>query len=365
MNKILISGYYGFNNLGDEAILETIIGRIRHTVDGADIAVLSATPERTAKNYGVSAYNRKSIPSVLKALWRCDVLISGGGSLLQDVTSKLSIKYYLAIILLAKMMGKKVMVYSQGIGPIRKERNRFITKMILNHVDCITVREENSKTDLRDLGLIEKAIGVTADPVIDLNPADENKGLALLKQSSGNWTADKITIGFALRSKDFVTEADYEQLKQTIDGLLPNYQLAFIPFHYNEDLQVLKRLQGDYGDQLIIVTERFGTSEILGIIGCFDVLVGVRLHSLIFAAVQNVLPIGVSYDPKIDYFMETLGMHTLCEVSEMTAEGLQAEIERLLSNQEKYRAELRSVVDMLKHKIDDNDRLLLNLLKRG
>lgn len=365
MNKILISGYYGFNNLGDEAILETIIGRIRHTVDAVDISVLSATPERTEKNYKVKAYNRKRISSVLKALWNCDVLISGGGSLLQDVTSKLSIKYYLAIILLAKLMGKKVMVYSQGIGPIRKERNRFITRIILNHVDCITVREEKSKTDLRELGLTEKMIGVTADPVIDLSPADQEKGLTLLKKSSGKWQEGKITVGFALRSKDFQTEADYEHLKATIDELLPHYQLAFIPFHYNEDLQVLKRLQSDYGEQLIIVTERFGTSEILGIIGCFDVLVGVRLHSLIFAAVQNVLPIGVSYDPKIDYFMETLGMNTLCEVTEMTAQALQSEIERLLENKKEYKEALRGVVDTLKHKIDDNDRLLLNLLKRG
>lgn len=365
MNKILISGYYGFNNLGDEAILETIIGRIRHMVPEADVAVLSATPERTAKIYQVQAYNRKSIPSVLKALWKSDVLISGGGSLLQDVTSKMSIKYYLAIILLAKLMGKKVMVYSQGIGPIHKESNRLITKVILGQVDCITVREENSKTDLRELGLIDKNIGVTADPVIDLPAADPELGLKLLKQSSGKWQENRKTVGFALRSKDFQTAAAHDKLIETIDGLLPTYQLAFIPFHYNEDLQILKKLKEAYGDKLIIVTERFNTSEILSIIGCFDVLVGVRLHSLIFAAVQNVLPIGVSYDPKIDYFMETLGMNTLCQVSEMTAESLQTEIERLLAERDIQKEHLKNVVAALKKKIDDNDRLLLNLLKRG
>lgn len=365
MNKILISGYYGFNNLGDEAILETIIGRIRHTVKDADISVLSATPERTSSNYQVASYNRKSIPSVLKALWNCDVLISGGGSLLQDVTSKMSIKYYLAIILLAKIMGKKVMVYSQGIGPIHKEGNRFITKMILNHVDCITVREENSKTDLRELGLVGKEIGVTADPVIDLPAADQVKGLELLKQSSGIWQDGRTTVGFALRSKDFQTEEAYNKLLDTIEGMISDYQLVFIPFHYNEDLVILKRLKEAYGDRVVIVMERFNTSEILGVIGCFDVLVGVRLHSLIFAAVQNVLPIGVSYDPKIDYFMETLSMNTLCEVSDMTAEKLKLEIERLLGNKAQYKAQLRAVVEELKHKIDDNDRLLLNLLKRG
>ena len=365
MNKILISGYYGFNNLGDEAILETIIARIRHMVANADISVLTATPERTAKNYQVEGCNRKSIPSVLRALWNCDVLISGGGSLLQDVTSKMSIRYYLAIILLAKLMGKKVMVYSQGIGPIHKERNRFITKMILNHVDCITVREENSKTDLRELGLNSKEIGVTADPVIDLPEVDKALGLQILKQSSGNWQDDRVTIGFALRSKDFQTEASYDQLIGTIDGLIERYQLVFIPFHYNEDVQILKKLKETYGDRIISVMERFDTKETLSIIGCFDVLVGVRLHSLIFAAVQNVLPIGISYDPKIDYFMETLEMHTLCQVSEISADVIHAEIQRLLNEKDNYKTHLRQVVEVLKHKIDDNDRLLLNLLKRG
>lgn len=365
MNKILISGYYGFNNLGDEAILETVIGRIRHTVDDVHIAVLSATPEKTARIYGVEAHNRKKIGSVLRAIWQCDILVSGGGSLLQDVTGKMSIKYYLAIILLAKLMGKRVMVYSQGIGPIEKEGNRWLTRIVLSHVDCITVREENSKIDLREIGLGGIAIGVTADPVIDLPAADPKIGLELLKQTGGQWNTDKPTIGFALRSKDFQTEVLYENLKRTIDGLMDSYQLAFIPFHYNEDLQILQRLQKDYGKDLLIVTERYNTAQSLSIIGCFDALVGVRLHSLIFAAVQNVLPIGISYDPKIDYFMETLGMHTTCQVSEISPEILNDALSKLLADQESQRASLKKVVEELKHKIDDNDRLLLNLLKRG
>lgn len=365
MNKILISGYYGFNNLGDEAILETVIGRIRRTVGDVQITVLSATPDQTAHIYNVKAHDRKKIGTVLRAIWDCDVLVSGGGSLLQDVTGKMSIKYYLAIILLAKLMGKRVMVYSQGIGPIQKEGNRWLTRAVLSHVDCITVREENSKLDLLEIGLAGKPIGVTADPVIDLPAADPKVGLELLKQTGGTWHADKPTIGFALRSKDFQTDELYANLRRTIDGLKNNYQLAFIPFHYNEDLQILKRLQNDYGKELLIVTERHNTAQSLSIIGCFDALIGVRLHSLIFAAVQNVLPIGISYDPKIDYFMETLGMHTTCQVSEISPEILSDALSKLLADQDAQRALLKKVVEELKHKIDDNDRLLLNLLKRG
>lgn len=365
MNKILISGYYGFNNLGDEAILETIIGRIRQSVPDAEIAVLTKTPERTMKQYQIKAYHRAKPLEVLKALMKCNLLISGGGSLLQDVTSKLSILYYLAIILMAKILGKKVMVYSQGIGPIHKEGNRILTKMILNHVDCITVREENSKLDLREIGLQTKAIEVTADPVIDLHPVNPEKGRGILQKSNPSWDASKPTVGFALRSKDFQTTESYENLKACLEAMLTKHQLAFIPFHYNEDLAILKQLESDFGSRLTLMTERLSTEEMLSVIGCFNVLVGVRLHSLIFAAVQNVMPIGVSYDPKIGYFMNTLEMNTLCDVNAMNAQILNEEIERLYANQEKIEKHLANVVESLKHKIDDNDRLLLRLLKRG
>lgn len=365
MNKILISGYYGFNNLGDEAILETIIHRIRHAIPASDIRVLSATPERTSENYGVKACNRKQFTSVMKALMDCDVLISGGGSLLQDVTSKLSIKYYLAIILMAKLLGKRVMVYSQGIGPINKESNRILTKWILSLVDCITVREENSKEDLLALGLRGKKIGVTADPVIDLEPVNTSLGASCLQEANETYEASKKTVGFALRSKDFQTEEAYTQLKETIDQLLQSYQLAFIPFHYNEDLVILRRLEADYGKRIVVVTKRYHTTEILAMMGCFEVLIGVRLHSLIFAAVQNTLPIGISYDPKIDYFMQTLGMGVLCEVSAISGKALEQEIERLLANKEEEQEKLKAIVQTLRHKIDENDQALLNLLKRG
>ena len=82
-----------------------------------------------------------------------DVLISGGGSLLQDVTSKNGILYYLGIIKLAQLLGKKVMVYAQGIGPIREPRNRKLTAKILNKVQAITVRDFESRTELLEMGI--------------------------------------------------------------------------------------------------------------------------------------------------------------------------------------------------------------------
>ncbi len=107
MNKILISGYYGYDNLGDEAVLETILNNIRSVIEDSEITVLSSNPIATTAKYDVNSVGRSSIMGVIKALSKCDVLISGGGSLLQDVTSRLSIFYYLLIIMFGRMMGKR------------------------------------------------------------------------------------------------------------------------------------------------------------------------------------------------------------------------------------------------------------------
>lgn len=108
MYNILISGYYGFDNIGDESILRTLITSLREKIPDCRLTVLSHNPASTREKYGVEAVERMSPGAILRAVRRCDMLISGGGSLLQDVTSSKSIHYYLFIIRLAKLLGKKV-----------------------------------------------------------------------------------------------------------------------------------------------------------------------------------------------------------------------------------------------------------------
>ncbi|MBR7081800.1 MAG: polysaccharide pyruvyl transferase family protein, partial [Oscillospiraceae bacterium] len=144
MYKILISGYYGFNNIGDESILRTVVDNLREKMTDIDITILSHDPKDTESKYGVKAVDRMSLRGIIKAVRDCDMLISGGGSLLQDVTSKKSILYYLFIMRLALMFGKKVFIYSQGIGPIDRPRNRRLTARVLKKVHGIVVRDENS-----------------------------------------------------------------------------------------------------------------------------------------------------------------------------------------------------------------------------
>ncbi len=127
MYNILISGYYGFNNIGDESILRTVIDNLREKLPDVEITVLSQDPAQTAEKYAVKAARRMNLWDIFRSVWKCDMLLSGGGSLLQDATSSRSILYYLFILRLAQLLGKRTFIYSQGIGPIFEKRNRKLT----------------------------------------------------------------------------------------------------------------------------------------------------------------------------------------------------------------------------------------------
>ena len=124
MKKVLISGYYGFDNYGDEMILSLLLDKLKD----CKVTVLSSNPRKTFNTYGVHTVNTFSQPHLFKELTTCDVLISGGGSLLQNVTSNASLWFYLSIIKLAQAFRKETVIFAQGIGPIKGGFSTSLTK---------------------------------------------------------------------------------------------------------------------------------------------------------------------------------------------------------------------------------------------
>ena len=176
MYNILISGYYGFDNIGDESILRTLVTSLRERIPDCSLTVLSHDPAATREKYGVEAVERMPPLAIARAVRRCDMLISGGGSLLQDVTSSKSLHYYLAIIRFAQLLGKKVFIYSQGIGPIEKDADRRATARALRRADGIVVRDERSAALLAEIGVPAERVVITADPVIRMKKTDRAVG---------------------------------------------------------------------------------------------------------------------------------------------------------------------------------------------
>ena len=364
MYKILISGYYGFNNIGDESILRTVIDNLREKLPDVDITVLSQDPERTAEKYAVKSVRRMSLPDIFRAVRRCDLLLSGGGSLLQDATSGRSILYYLFILRLAQLLGKQTFIYSQGIGPISTPRNRRLTASILRRADGIVVRDAKSRDLLLEIGVPGQLVHVTADPVIRVKRPDPAQGLRILEREG--CPKERLTVGWAVKARKPNREF-LQEVYRCILWLREEYgaDSVLIPFFYDEDVgvceDVARRLKGKAG----CLRQKYLSEETLSIIGCMDVLVGVRLHSLIYAAVMGVPMIGVSYDPKVDSFLASIERPTHFTVENFTLEGFQSAFAETIRDREKICDTTARCLEGLVSKLDLNEELIQMLMEQS
>ena len=363
MYNILISGYYGFDNIGDESILRTLITSLREKIPDCSLTVLSHNPASTREKYGVEAVERMSPGAILRAVRQCDMLISGGGSLLQDVTSSKSIHYYLFIIRLAKLLGKKVFIYSQGIGPIDHAFNRRATARALKKADGIVVRDERSAKLLEQIGLPQERIVITADPVIRMKRPDRTVGREILARA-GIKKDGRLTVGWAIREKNrdstFVRE-----ITECIRWLRENYdaESVLIPFHYEEDREVCSVIAERTNGAAKCLSEKYLSEDMLSIIGNMDVLVGVRLHSMIYAAIMGVPIIGVSYDPKCTAFLNSVGLDSLSTRETFSAEAFKAEFARVLETGKEQTAAVAENMRRLQKKLDTNEEMIRDIME--
>ncbi len=364
MIQILISGYYGFNNIGDESILRAVVDNLRSKLNDIEITVLSQNPASTAQKYGVNSVNRKSVKDIIKAVRKCDLLISGGGSLLQDVTSKKSILYYLMIMWAAFFFRKKVFIYSQGIGPILSKINRRLTAATLRHAHDIVVRDEASKELLIEIGIKGERIIVTADPVLRIKQAELSVGREILIKEGFTPDPGRMTVGFAIREKK--TDSNFvDEIGISIRRLIDEYQaqIVLIPFHYSEDMAVIEEIQARLGNDVCCIRHKYLTNEMLSIIGNMDILVGVRLHALIHAAIMDVPMIAISYDPKINSFMHSIDMKAMCSVYDFKNDFFIEEFDKTVTRADAIKEKVRNRIEVLIKKLDNNEALIKELMR--
>lgn len=337
--KVLLSGYYGFDNSGDDAILYAIIQEIRKRDPSTYIRVLSYNPGRTHEIYRVSTTQRFYLPALIRAVKSCDLLISGGGSLLQDVTSSRSLYYYLGVILLAKLFNKKVYVYANGVGPIDKGINRKLTRFVLNKVDLITLRDEDSHQLMQELKITKPRMEVTADPVYALENIETEKVTEILKRE--DIPTERPYIGVSVRNWKNHEEI-IDKLSIAFDEIYDTLGIdyLFIPLHYPDDLNFSKKVKERMKHQNAchIVGGEYNVDEIKGLVGRCELMLAMRLHALIYAVTELTPIVGLSYDPKVQAHLEGLEINESVDIEDFTPEDL---VEQVLSAYTK-RTESRS-----------------------
>lgn len=341
MSKIVISGYYGFANAGDEAMLTAIVKALRSTEKSVELTVISGNPELTAAQHKVNSVHRFNFLEIFSILRSCDLLLSGGGSLLQDVTSKRSLLYYLSVLALGLLLKRKVMLFGQGIGPIHGRFMRRLTKLICSHVNLITVRDQDSLYELRRLGIPAERVQLTADSVLTLPQEGKEKGQKLL--ATFKIPDDKMLIAMSVR-KWQEDDRYLLELAKAADILAEEYNahIVLLPLQYPADVEACERLQHFMGQKTAstVLETACDTEQFLSLMGNFDLLIGMRLHALIFAAVMELPFVAVSYDPKIDGFVKDINGESAGNVEDLKAAQVVRAARRALSTKNKKHGRL-------------------------
>ena len=352
--SIVICGAYGRGNAGDDAILEAIVQEMRALDPERTICVMSRRPKETRLVYRTNAIYTFNVFSVLRRFRRAALYINGGGSLMQDVTSTRSIWYYCYTLRAAKKRGCKVMMYGCGIGPINRAGNRkMAARTIDRSVDRITLRDDNSRAQLEQMGVTHPDIRVSADPTIILSPAPHEVVNLALEQSGID--PEGRYIGFGLRHwkgldaalPEIAAAAEYAYEKH---GLIP----VFVPIEFPSDLTPAERVGALLRCPWHAVRTRQPIEVTIGILARMQAVVGIRLHSLMFSAGQGVPVVGMSYDIKVDGFLKYIGSRTCLQLRSVKAADLCRLIDECVSGA--LDEEVRRTARMLREREHENVR---------
>lgn len=332
MTNILISGYYGFDNAGDDAVLYGIISSLQQMNPDIQIRVLSNQPEKTTELFRLPAANRWSFSAIYKEIKRSDIVIVGGGTLLQDRTSPRSPLYYLGITLMAKLLKKPVFYYGQGFGPIIHRFSKWMIQLIVNRVDTITVRDHASGEEMRAYGVTKAPIHVTADPALTINPQEANSDEAKSILHMNQVKLDERIAYVAIR--DWKNEQQFKrELATACDQLVEEgWQVVFIPMQYPSDLSPSIDTIEQMKHKAFLIDQPLNFKQIMSLIGCGELMIGMRLHAVILAAIMNVPFVSFYYDPKIDRFVESVGRKITAPIEQLQCDELSQQITQVTQN---------------------------------
>lgn len=359
----VISGYYGYKNSGDESLLYAMLENLKGRKEDIRLLVLSKDPEATEKEYGVHSVNRYNFCKVRKALKNSKLLIFGGGSLIQDVTSDKSLWYYLSVIQQAMRQHVPVMFYANGIGPVQKKQNRKRVRNILNKVDIISLRDTNSYDEIKSMGVDLTNVKLTADPALTIEGSNKDTVQALLAEEGV--PTDKKLLGISIRDWKSCKPAYWSALAQGVETICEQYGYVplWIPLKTPDDIAISQEVASKMHIKSYILTKRYSAKEIVGLVSACELVIAMRLHAIIYAAETGVPAIGLSYDPKVSGFVKYIGVDTTLGIEDFSKEKLVSMAQEITENREEIKASLEEKIAALKEKAMENVDMAMELIE--
>lgn len=324
MKRILIAGYYGFGNTGDEAILAAMVEGMQRQLPGAEITVVSGDPRTTSKYYGVRAIDWREMGSLVNSCRETDLIIVGGGGLFHDywefeprsiITPLHSgLAFPLTFAALAAILGKPLVLHAVGVGPLFTESGKMFTRAAFEQAHLASVRDEESRDLLASIGVDVERVEVTADPslLLSISPDPSQELLSRL----GIETAGP-RIAVALRQWEIGVSPEWPgDVAEALDRIAVRLDADFIfvpfqslPWRLVDDDAVSADVRGRMkeGGRVHIAPSDLSLWDKAALVGSCDLVLAMRFHSVLFGALAGVPPVALVYDPKVRHAMRSLG----------------------------------------------------------
>ena len=384
---ILVAGYFGFGNMGDDAILTAILDDLDAAVPQAECVVVSGEPARTAKSFGRNAIGWDDFPSIVETIRTSDLVIVGGGGLFHDYwpidsryllsASKNSLGSYLSIPLLCTMLKTPSMAYSVGVGPLGSTSARNQVRFAFENFDAISVRDEESAALLRDIGLdsteTPKAV-VTADPAFRLKASSIEDAQSVLTAAGIDLQGP--ICGVNLRYWDFgVNPAQWEtEVAHALDGWIEQTdgQVVFIPMQqesstpYEDDRQVCEQVRSLMRSQSRsrILPWQNEPRQTAAFFAACTVNLTMRMHGALFSLLGGVPVVGMSYDDKVtNLFRRACLLELAIPIENWEAHEILERLDLATSSNDPQAAS--TFVEQMRELAGKNTQIAIELLKAG
>lgn len=365
--RVGVSGSYGGLNLGDEAILQGIVTQLRASLP-VEVIVFSRNAEDTqSKGFvdravQIRRLNRNQARDEVEQL---DALILGGGGILYDEEALV----YLREVSLALDLGIPVMIYGISLGPLQNVETRRIVKELLQRVDVLSVRDRQARRFLEELG-IEREIHLTADPALLIEPEETQE--LLISPENYLTNSNRPLVGFSVRepgpAAPNMDVTHYHQLlAQAADFIVDRLDadVIFIPMERkNQDIQqshaVVSRMQ--CAERALVLRQDLTPSQLLSLMGRLDFAIGMRLHFLIFAALQGIPFLALPYASKVTGFLEEFELEVL-PMEKVSTGRLIARIDRSWDLRRSIADQIKRTLPDLKDRARHSNELFLEMLR--
>lgn len=355
---VSILGWYGLGNAGDEAILHVLVSAVQRMVPHAQVLVVAEDPRFIEERYHLEAVPclpaKRHIPSWAARLLRTRLLIVGGGGIINDH----GVSRYFKTVLALQLLRRRVVFYAIGADPIHGTYRRWLCRTVMNRAAFILARDPRSAAVLQGVGVRRSKLAIGADPALLTRPAPPEAVDALWRQEGLEaWDARQPIIAVSLRPLQM-----YPELAPLMPRIVAETAAALgatvrergagvllLPLHFREDAPILRALKDRLPSSGVRMVNRWlDPSQVVGVLGRCQLLVGMRLHAHVFASLHGVPSVALAYLPKVRSFMQALGREGAClDVRDVSRQRLLALVEETLDQGSQARSGVLSQRDVL------------------